>query len=62
VVDLRQGVLRSAIDTSAAGSILSSSQTALSADGKQLFVANPGAGNVSVIDTAAGRVSGGTGW
>jgi len=56
VVDLRQGSVRSAIDMSAAGVMLGSGPAVLSADGKLLFVANLGTGNVAVIDTAQERV------
>ena len=56
VVDLRQGVVRSAIDISAAGMMLGSSQAVLSADGRLLFLANHGVGKVTVIDTALERV------
>jgi uncharacterized protein (TIGR03437 family) len=56
VVDLRQGVVRSAIDLSPAGVIVRSRQAVLSADGKLLFVATLGTGNVTVIDTAQERV------
>jgi uncharacterized protein (TIGR03437 family) len=57
VVDLQQGAVRSAIDVSAAGVMLASSQAVLSADGKLLFVANHGTENVMVIDTAQERVA-----
>jgi uncharacterized protein (TIGR03437 family) len=56
VVDLQQGVIRSAIDVSAAGVMLDSHQSVLSADGKLLFVANHGTTNVTVIDTEQERV------
>jgi uncharacterized protein (TIGR03437 family) len=56
VVDLRAGQLRSAIDLTPAGVMVGSAQAVLSADGKLLFVANQGIGNIAVIDTAAERV------
>ena len=56
VVDLQQGVVRSAIDLSAAGVMLGSRQAVLSPDGKLLFVVNLGTENVVVIDTAQERV------
>ena len=56
VVDLRAGRLRSAIDLTPAGVMLGSAQAVLSADGKLLFVANQGIGNIAVIDTATERV------
>ncbi len=56
VVDLRAGRLRSAIDLTPAGVMLGSAQAVLSADGKLLFVANSGIGNIAVIDTATERV------
>ena len=56
VVDLRAGRLRSAIDLTPAGPMTASDQAVLSADGKLLFVANQGIGNMAVIDTATERV------
>jgi len=56
VVDLRAGRLRSGIDLTPAGPMAGSQQAVLSADGKLLFVANQGIGNIAVIDTAAERV------
>jgi uncharacterized protein (TIGR03437 family) len=56
VVDLRAGRVRSGIDLTPAGVMVGSAQAVLSADGKLLFVANQGIGNIAVIDTATERV------
>jgi uncharacterized protein (TIGR03437 family) len=56
IFDLRAGVIRSSIDISAAGLLGQCNQAVLSADGKLLFVANQGVGNLIVVDTAQGTV------
>ncbi|MFA4872075.1 MAG: hypothetical protein WC610_03415 [Patescibacteria group bacterium] len=56
VVDLSTFTVKDSIDVSAAGSMLFSNAAVLTPDGKKLYVANEGAGNVMVVNTETRRV------
>jgi len=56
-IDLTTGEIAGAIDVSPAGFLLQSGLTGLSPDGRWLVIANNGASNMLVVDTAAQRVS-----
>lgn len=56
VVDLSTFTTIKSIDLSSAGSMLSSSSAILSRDGKKLYVANPEARNVMIINTDSNSV------